>query len=68
VIFCLSRICFLVEIPILFHRIREGEIVVKANLALIQDYKTGFASYNGECGDPLNNLDVSSVTTYMNAA
>jgi hypothetical protein len=67
--FCggLLRFCYLIALPILFHRLRDSMTVAEGNVALLSEFAT-FNSISMQCGDPLAVLDLEKSTSYMLSA
>jgi glucan phosphoethanolaminetransferase (alkaline phosphatase superfamily) len=59
-----SRICFLVEVSILFYRVNSSWYSSQSNLDELTMYQP-FTRYNSLCGDSLNNLNVAKASSFM---
>lgn len=61
------RLCYIVALPILFHRLRDSKSVAKGNLDLLSEFDS-FNAISMQCGDPLAVLDLEKATSYMLSA
>ncbi len=61
------RLCYIVALPILFHRLRDSKSVAKGNLDLLSEFGS-FNAISMLCGDPLAVLDLEKATSYMLSA
>ena len=59
----INRIIVLVCIPILFSGLNATMGVVQQNQQVLEDYEP-FNSYNDQCGDPLNNLNMKAASAW----
>ena len=61
------RVCWIVTIPIVFHRINVSFEIASENLMILDDQKT-FSQYATTCGDPLNAMNIEKADSYMYTA
>lgn len=58
------RVCWIVTLPIVFHRVNMSYVVSQENLLILDDQST-FSQYATTCGDPLNAMNIPLATSYM---
>lgn len=61
------RVCWIVTIPIVFHRINVSFDIASENLLILDDQKS-FSQYANSCGDPLNAMNIEKANTFMYTA
>ncbi len=63
----ISRLCLIVIIPMLFHRINQTWNLTQQNMLMITAYEP-FSAYNTQCGDELNALNTTKASDFMKAS
>lgn len=58
------RVCWIVTLPIVFHRINISWDISQENLLILDDQRT-FSPYANSCGDPLNAMNIDLANDYM---
>ena len=62
------RVCWIVTIPIVFHRVKESSVAAQANLDILDNQKE-FVPIAEQCGNPLYALNYDQAEASMlNAA
>ena len=58
------RVCWIITVPIIFHRVNESWKVAQLNLAVIKD-QSNFAATGLLCGDPYAVMNIDVANQYM---